>query len=169
MQLKSGGNRGEIPKFLAPDLCFNAFELINISNLYVGLRPVSGGRVFYVLVFKTPHYVFARNVLLKENIYPVSGYRSYRQYSEINPRTCSEKQFVGLIKDITENGYDWKNRPILVFRHWRRLFPLGRWDVADGFHRLAVLAALGEKKIKVGTLRYKYNAGARVKRCLFGG
>jgi hypothetical protein len=167
--LKSSGIRGEIPEFLATEFCFDAFDLINISNLYVGLRPVSGGRVVYVLVYKTPHYVFARNVLFKEDLYSVSGYRSYKQYSEINLRTCSEKQFVGLIKDITDNGYDWKNRPILVFRHWSRLFPLGRWDVADGFHRIAVLAALGEKNIKVGTLRYKYNAGARVKRRLFGG
>jgi hypothetical protein len=169
MQLKSSGFRGEIPKFLAPDLCFDAFYLINIANLYVGLRQVSGGRVVYVLVYKTPHYVFARNVLFKENLYPVSGYQSYKQYSEINPTACSGKQFVDLIRDVTDNGYDWKNRPILVYRHWSRLFPLGRWDVADGFHRLAVLAAIGEKNIIVGTLRYKYNAGARLKRSLFGG
>ena len=168
MQLKSNSIRGEIPKFLAPDLCFDAFDLINISNLYVGLRPITGGRTVYVLVFKAPHYVFARNVLFKEDLYPVSGYQSYRQYSEINQRGCSEKQFVGLIKDITDNGYDWENRPILVFRNWRRFFPLGRWDVADGFHRLAVLAALGEKNIKVGTLRYKHNAVARAKRFMFG-
>jgi hypothetical protein len=158
----------EIPEFLMSEFCFDDFDLVDIINLYVGLVSVSGDCVVYVPVYNTPHYVFVRNVIYNEDICPAAGYQNYKHYLKTNPSACSERQFMRLIKDITDNGYDWKNRPILVFRNWRRYFPRGRRDVADGFHRLAVLAALGENKIKVGVLRYQHNVLSRMKKRLCG-
>ena len=40
-------------------------------------------------------------------------------------------------------------------------------DVADGFHRLAILAALGKTKIRVCKLEYKYNIFLRIFRKLY--
>lgn len=152
----------DIPFFLRKDFNFDKILNIKIDNIYVGLCSPSSSSVSYVSVYRTPHYVFARNVLFNEEIYPVHGYRSYKHYSDINPRVCSEGQYVSLLDSIVDSGYDWEKKPILVFRHWKRLFPFSRWDVADGFHRLAVLAALGEKSLNVGILRSNKFVSTRI-------
>jgi hypothetical protein len=164
MQSKHVRNQRKIPEFLMSEFIFDDFDYVDVKNLYVGLLSISENCVIYVPVHKTPHYVFARNVIFNEKTHSISGYEHYKHYSEKNPDACSEKRYISLIKDIANNGYDWKNRPILVFQNWRRPFPRARKDVADGFHRLAVLAALGENKVCVGTLRYKHNVVCRMKR-----
>jgi len=156
-----------LPEFLSSDFYFDQFITVNIEKLYVGLLSASDGKVMYLPIFKTPHYHFAKNAISGGAAGPITGYESYKDYAYRNRHMCSEEEFIELIENMRTHGYDWQNKPIFVFRHWSRPFPIGRWDVADGFHRLAILAALGEKKVKVGILRYKHSFIERLKRRLY--
>lgn len=153
-----------LPEFLSSDFYFGQYITVKIEKLYVGLVSSSNRGVIYLSIFKTPHYHFAKNVISGGAAGLITGYESYKDYAYRNRHMLmlSEEEFIQLIENIRTNGYDWKNKPIFVFRHWSRPFPIGRWDVADGFHRLAVLAALGEKSVKVATLRYKKTIFKRV-------
>lgn len=155
-----------LPSFLETEFYFHGYRDVKTSKLYVGLIPLRGDRCRYVRVESTPHYYFVRQYLFGEGAEPVSGYRDYEQYLEAHSLESSEEKFVRLIEDISSNGYDWENRPVFVFRHWSRFLPFGRWDVADGFHRLAVLSALGEEVIKAGILHPKRSIGSRIVRRL---
>jgi hypothetical protein len=146
---------------------FYKFCLTSINNLYVGLINHYGSDIRYVPVIKTPHFVYARYVLKNEPMKILGNYQSYAHYRSIHPQSHSQEGFNSLIKSIQTRGYDWRQNPILVFRHWRRPLPFNRWDVADGFHRLAVLAALGEKSVKVGVLRNKKSLYERFKQRVF--
>lgn len=146
----------DLPEFLKVDFIFYRYEKINVKNLYASLIKKSGN-VKFCTIYETPHYIFVRHFLYGENTYVISDYDSYQDYESTNIKACNEHEFIQLIKSIEINGYDWENNPILVHRNWKRLVPLGRWDIADGFHRLAILTALGENDIMVGTLRYKNN------------
>ena len=144
-----------LPDFLYKCFKFSSFRNVNLDIIFVGLLPIGGGRAKYVPVTETPHFMLARYILLGESIETVRGYKDYAHYIAVNPRINAENNFSKLIKSIRDIGYDPEKGPILVFRSWRRLFPLKRWDVADGFHRLAILAAIGERSVLVGELRTK--------------
>jgi len=118
--------------------------------------------VKYLPVVETPHYIYVLHEQFGAPLRHMHGYKDYSQYLSIHPQSHSEEQFRQLIKDIRTNGYDWKNQPILVFRHWSRPLHMNRWDVADGFHRLAILTALGESSVIVGTLKAKKSMFKRV-------
>jgi len=128
------------------------YKTANISSLYVGCKSIVSGKVEYVRVTETPHFLFASNALHGTPISSALGYTNYAHYISVNWHPCSEDDFTNLITSIKEKGYDNKNYPILVHKSLRRPWPLDRMDVIDGFHRLAVLAALGEKKITVFTM-----------------
>ncbi len=145
----------ELPLFLDKDFIIKENCTLELPVLYVGLLHIVAGLPQYVSVFDTPHYFFARHVLFGERIKPISGYLDYAHYAKVNSHAWSENKFVGLISSISESGYKFEQHPIFVFRHWRRPLPIGRWDMDDGFHRLAVLAALGKTEISVRTLRAK--------------
>jgi hypothetical protein len=135
-------------------------EMVNVDSLRVGLIDINSGHVSYILINKTPHYYFAKSIIDSEKKLDVggSGYLNYNHYYEVNPKNASTpKQFIELTKKIIEDGYDFTNYPVLVYRHWSRPFPLRRLDVVDGFHRLAILAALGETEIMVCKLKYKHS------------
>ncbi|HRS10915.1 MAG TPA: ParB/RepB/Spo0J family partition protein [Sedimentisphaerales bacterium] len=151
----------QLPVFLADRYQFHDYRVISMHRLYVGLLPTSGHKPTYVSVIRTPHYAFARQVLTGEAAAPVAGYDDYQQYASRHRRTSSPRAFEDLIASIRTNGYDAEEHPILVFRFWRRPWPLTRWDVADGFHRLAVLAAMGETKVRVATLKPRRSAWQR--------
>lgn len=147
----------DLPEFLKSTYISSDRCTVHINRLYVGLLSISGGLVNYVHVYDTPHYTFVRQILEGDVKGSISGYRDYDNYRSIHSHACSNEAFRKLIISIEKNGYDYENRPILVFRSWRRPWPLNRWNVADGFHRLAVLAAMGERYIHVATLKQKKN------------
>lgn len=151
-----------IPEYLEKDFRIYDHRIVDINSLNVGLHLMSG-QVKYVSVIDTPHYMFVRNILKGDGVQIVHGYKNYAQYISLYSPSASINRFIKLIESIQVNGYDSKNKPILVFRNWRRPWPINRWDVADGYHRLAVLAALGERFIKVGTLQYKKNMAERLR------
>jgi hypothetical protein len=133
-------------------------EMVNVDSLRVGLIDINSDHVSYILINKTPHYYFAKSIIDSEKKFDIggSGYLNYNHYFEANrENTSTPKQFIELTNKIIEDGYNFTNYPVLVYRHWSRPFPLRRLDVVDGFHRLAILAALGETEIMICKLRYK--------------
>jgi len=151
-----------LPNFLSDKFKIESLKLVNIDCLYVGLLGRNTNRIRYVSIKKTPHYYFVKNFIDDENMSYDSERLSYGDYSEINSDACSVDDFIKLIENIMSNGYIYKESPICVFKHWSRPLPVWRLDVADGFHRLAVLAALGETKIMVCKLKYKNNIISRL-------
>lgn len=150
-----------IPDFLSESFSVGCAKTVRIQDLYVGLKSVTSRKTIYVNIKDTPHYNFVISVLNNVPEVEISGYKNYENYININPHPCSRTKFIDLINSMKRSGYDWENKPILVSKHWKRPFPLSRWDVLDGFHRFAVLAAFGQQKINVVTLRRKRNAFGR--------
>jgi hypothetical protein len=148
-----------LPGFLSDQFQVDKLEMVNVCSLRVGLVDLNSGCIRYIPVNRTPHYYFVKSVINNESELELGGcgYLNYSHYSEVNSKTCPPGQFIELINKIIEGGYNYTHCPILAFRHWRRPLPISRLDVADGFHRLSVLAALGETKIMVCKLKYKNN------------
>lgn len=151
----------DLPPSVERIFAMDGFRSVDIGHLFVCLWLPQGNRKAYVPIVGTPHYAFVRQVLTGQAAWPARGYDSYAQYIRLHPHPCTEERFMQLIDSFKENGYDAQTRPILVFRSWRRPWPLARWDVADGFHRLAVLAAMGERCVQVATLQQKGNVLTR--------
>lgn len=155
-----------IPNFLKENFCFSHFKVMKIDRLYVGYIDPNIGNIKYINIKKTPHYYFVCEYLgvkikLKENII------DYNDYIASNPLDLrSKSKFIKLINSINKNGYDFKESPILVFNTIRRPFPLGRFDVADGFHRLSILAALNTINIEVAVLKQNQSIFMRLKKRL---
>lgn len=157
-----------LPDFLSDKFQVDKLEIVDISSLRVGLVDLNSGCIRYIPINKTPHYCFAKSVIDNEKELEIGsyGYLNYNHYSEVNSKACTPDQFIELTNKIIEGGYNYTSYPILVFRHWRRPLPIWRLDVADGFHRLAVLAALGGTNIMVCKLKYKNNIISRLVRKL---
>lgn len=147
-----------IPNFL-DDFKFKEIKKVEISNLFVGLLSKNNS-IDYVRIKNTPHHKFAQSYIFdssnKEELK-----NEYINYLNIQPTEHSVEKFESLIDNIKINGYDFKTTPILVWRHWTRPLPLKRYDVADGFHRLAVLSALGYLNICVTMIEKKDNVYKR--------
>ena len=145
----------ELPLHLEKTFRIRGYCTVELDNLFVGLSLLHGAGISYVRIRDTPHYIFARHVIHGEPAKANHGYSNYAHYASINDGVCAEQEFTKLIWSISDDPYDHKKSPILVFRTWRRVLPLNRWDVADGFHRLAALAALGQEELTVATLRQR--------------
>ena len=150
-----------MPSHLESTFQIRGYRSVALDNLFVGLSLPDNDRVAYVMVRDTPHFLFASHMIHGRSIRPIHGYRNYEHYAAINDDVCTQREFINLINTIRDNSYNHRESPILVFRSWRRMFPLNRWDVADGFHRLAILAALGQERLMVGILRRKHNMVVR--------
>jgi hypothetical protein len=154
----------KLPDFLSDKFQVDKLGIVYVSSLRVGLVDLNSCRIRYIPVNRTPHYYFVKSVINNEKEEECGdyGYSNYSHYSEVNSKACHPEQFIKLTNKIIDDGYNYTSYPILVFRHWRRPLPIWRLDVADGFHRLAVLAALGETKIMVCKLKYKNNIISRL-------
>ena len=159
-----------LPSFIRSSFVYVGIESVKVSDLYVGLLSMNEvTAIKYVSIFDTPHFAYACHVLHNQKLSSKFTYLDYLRYKELHSQSHSEAGFNSLIYSMLKGGYDWQTRPVLVFRNWRRLYPFHRRDVADGFHRLAILAAMGEENIKVGLLHHKYSVIERAKRRLLGG
>lgn len=132
-----------------------SFLQLPLNKLYVGLRAKNSDVINYVNVRDTPHFFFVKNFLEGSPISSVHGYENYSEYLAEYWHPLNEDSFKNLIISIRENGYDADTRPILAVRSIRTPLPLGRYQVLDGFHRLAILAALGHHTVKVCRMRKK--------------
>ena len=155
-----------IPDFLKENFYFSHFNIINIDRLYVGVIDLNLGNIKYINIKKTPHYYFVCEYLGIKNKHKEStiNYYNYIKSNPLDPRF--KQKFIELINSINKNGYDFKKSPILVFNTLKRPFPFGRFDVADGFHRLSILAALDSKKINVAVLKRNQSIFLRLKKLL---
>jgi hypothetical protein len=151
-------------KPVIPNFLYNfkliGYKNVEISNLYVGLLS-NKHSLDYVNIEKTPHHKLAKsyifNSLNKDELK-----KEYINYLKIQSTSHAIGKFENLINDIKNNGYNFEESPILVWRHWSRPLPLNRLDVADGFHRLAILSALGYSKINVAVIKRKENFLKRI-------
>ena len=142
-----------LPYFL-DDFNFSGYRVVKLENLYIGYV-YPNNTTQYISIFSTPHYKLAR-YLCNPNEDDLNRLKhDYKQYHSNSNESERLKNFMNLIFEIKSNGYNWKDSPILVWRNWRRPLPINRYDVADGFHRLAILAALGNKEIFVAKINYK--------------
>ena len=142
--------KGEIPSFLKNNFHFSHYKTIPIDKLFVGFHDSQLNYLKYINIKESPHYFSASQYLRKNN----KSLLSYKKYIKLNPDDPrSELDFINLIISIKSNGYNFNEYPILVFKSYKRLFPLGRYEVADGFHRLSILAALGVNKLNVAVLK----------------
>lgn len=155
-----------IPIFLKKAFIFSHFKIVNIDRIYVGLINSNLGKIKYINIKKTPHYYFVCEYLGIKNKHEESviSYCDYIKSNPLDPR--SKQKFIELINSINKNGYNFKESPILVFKTFKRPFPFGRFDVADGFHRLSILAALDSDKVKVGVIKRKQSVLMRFKKIL---
>tara|TARA_B100000787_G_C16088785_1_gene247922 strand:+ start:280 stop:786 length:507 start_codon:yes stop_codon:yes gene_type:complete len=153
-----------IPIFLKKDFIFSHFKAVNIDRIYVGLINSNLGKIKYINIKKTPHYYFVCDYLGIKNKHEESVI-SYCDYIKSNPLDLKSKQkFIELINLINKNGYNFKESPILVFKTFKRPFPFGRFDVADGFHRLSILAALDSDNVNVAVIKRKQSIFMRLKK-----
>jgi len=153
-----------VPDFLTKDFIFSHFEVVNINKIYVGLFNSNLGKIKYINIKKTPHYYFVTAYLGINNKYE-ENIIDYDEYIKSNPLDRrSITKFIELINSIKNEGYNFKESPILVFNTVKRPFPFGRFDVADGFHRLSILAVLGYENINVAVLKRKQSVFTRLKK-----
>ena len=148
-----------IPNFLC-DFKFKEFTYVEICNLYVGLLS-NKNIVNYVKIKNTPHYKYAQSYIFDTSD-KNEHKKNYINYLKIQSAEHTIEKFEDLINNMKENGYNSERSPILVWRHWSRPLPLKRLDVADGFHRLAILSALGYSNISVAILIRKENIFKRI-------
>lgn len=137
------------------------YELLKIEQIFVG-ELGQDGKISYVSIFGTPHYEFASAIYAGSTGKLQFARGRYLEYLKIQETAHSPLKFEQLCSSMRRDGYDWRVYPILVFTDLRRPFPLFRRDVADGFHRLAALAALGYENINVLRLKRKDNIFQRL-------
>lgn len=143
----------KIPEFLESSFYFTEKSLISIRSLRVGIIDKKTKKTKYVPIFETPHFHFAKIHIT--DVYDEKKNKNYNEYIKLNHPNKSETEFRNLIESIIRNNYDHHKYPILVFKSRRRLSFFPKWKVADGFHRLAVISALGHDKVYVGKLKFK--------------
>jgi len=155
-----------IPTFLKKYFIFSHFKVVNIDRLYVCLINSNLGNIKYVNIKKTPHYYFVCEYLGIKNKHEENtiNYNDYINSNPLDPR--SKEKFIQLIDSINKNGYNFKELPILVFKTIKRPLPYGRYDVADGFHRLSILTALDSKNVNVAVIKRRQSIFMRLKKRL---
>ena len=148
-----------LPIFLRRQFVSGSMVSVKMERIFVALKvdPLNG--VKYTSIYSTPHYDFIRQYFCNDK--SVSENHEYSRYSSANVDASSPEEFMALADSIVNKGYNYNTNPIYVFSNWKRFFPIGRLDVADGFHRLAILAALDQQNVMVCKLKYKKNIFAR--------
>lgn len=159
--------KGEIllPNFLQANFEFKNFKTMNINNLYVGLFSSRFNKIVYKSIFYTPHFFYAKKFISRKITPELPEFIEYMSYIRFDKRSCIGK-FDNLIDSIISKGYKYREKPILVFKSIRRPFPINRYYVADGFHRLAILAALNKKNIDIAVLKNKFDLIEKLKKII---
>jgi len=148
-------DNSSLPLFLQKQFEIGELANIHIDDIFVAVKSSSLKTITYTSIYSTPHYFFIKNYLKNESRLTIDN--SYQKYTVDNSDACSSEDFIHLADSINNNGYSHEFKPIYVFKHWTRALPFGRFDVADGFHRLAIIAVLGHTTVTVCKLKYKYN------------
>lgn len=131
----------------------SAYERKNIDYLRVGLKV--NGVIQYIKIFETPHFKLAKQLIENKLNVSVTKYDYIKYIHNAEQNDHSFEQYVALLGDIKSSGYNSKLYPILVYS---KIFDFVTLNskiryVLDGFHRLAILTALGENEITVCKLQ----------------
>ena len=131
--------------------CFvvNKTKKMKINSLIVVLR-CKDNFAKYVNVTDTPHY---RNVINFESG-GTKNTEEYENYRKKYIKDSNSDSFYSLYTNIKNIGYDERNK-VLIYRNLKIFKYLFRWFVADGFHRLSILYALGFYEIETVLLSRK--------------
>jgi hypothetical protein len=151
-----------LPAFLREQFVRGPILRVKIKRIRVGMKMGPSSNIKYTSIYSTPHYDFINKYLRYNKSVPYN--HDYGYYSIDNADASSPEEFIALADSIISEGYDYDSHPIYVFNNWRRFLPIGRLDVADGFHRLAILAALGKQNVEVCKLKYKQTMYSRFMR-----
>ena len=127
------------------------YRKIKISKTKFALR-ISDQSIKLIDIYNSPHYYFVKNYINKTDKYPIKNILTYEQYYENKWTNRSPEYFKELVDDISDY-FDYKRDPIIVFKGIRPIKNIGSWVVVDGFHRIAILAALNNKAFKAKALR----------------
>ena len=146
-----------IPEHMQPlDALFER-RIVDIKNIYTGIK-FRGGQIKYQALCESPIYRYAK-VIAVDGIADAHEKLLYNRYQQSYLGT-STKKVEAIVKSIRLNGFNPEYAP-LAFRSLKRVFPLHRYDVADGHHRAAVLAALGQTNIELVIYQVKHKNSLR--------
>ena len=146
-----------IPEHMQPlDALFER-RIVDIKNIYAGIK-FRSGQIKYQALCRSPIYRYAK-VIAADGIASVHEKTLYNRYQQSYLGT-STKKVEAIVQSIRLNGFNPEYAP-LAFRSLKRVFPLHRYDVADGHHRAAVLAALGQTKIELVIYKVKHKNSLR--------
>lgn len=105
-------------------------------------------------IYKTPHYKFIKNYIKYGNNFKWRGSEYFRYANKYLKGEKSVLNFVSLYDSIKNQSYaegKYKGNLCLVYRR----FPIGRYRLFDGIHRLAILAALNFPTIETCIVKTK--------------
>lgn len=137
-------NNFHVPDHLTPFSPKHKRITIEIDSLFVGVRS-DQGVINYVSIDQSPIYLYLYDKITKK-LSSSSHIDRYRNYIRTNTAITREQSLMKVYQSIKDNGFDSYYAP-LVFRSGKRPFPFGRYDVADGHHRLCILKLLGHEKV----------------------
>jgi len=132
-------------------------KIVDIKNIYAGIK-FRDGQIKYQAIYLSPIYRYAK-VIAADGTASAHEKILYNRYQKSYLGT-STKKVEALVESIRLNGFNPEYAP-LAFRSLKRVFPLHRYDVADGHHRAAVLAALGQTKIELVIYKLKHKNSLR--------
>ena len=146
-----------IPEHMQPlDALFER-RIVDIKNIYTGIK-FKGGKIKYEALCRSPIYRYAK-VIAADGIANAHEKALYNRYQQSYLGT-STKKVEAIVQSIQSNGFNPEYAP-LAFRSLKRVFPLQRYDIADGHHRAAVLAALGQTEIELVIYRVNHKNSLR--------
>ena len=146
-----------IPEHMKPlDAIFER-RIVNIEKIYTGIK-ITNDRSKYKALCQSPIYRYAK-IIATDGIANSQEKMLYKRYQELYPGTSTSK-IESLMQSIQLNGFNPEYAP-LAFRSLKRVYPLNRYDIADGHHRAAVLAALGETNIELFIYKIKHKESLR--------
>ena len=146
-----------IPEHMQPlDAIFER-RCVNLGKIYTGIK-LSDDKIKYKTLVESPIYRYAK-VIATYGIANAQEKMLYSKYQQLYPDTSTSK-VEALVQSIQTNGFNPEYAP-LAFRSLKRLYPLNRYDIADGHHRAAVLAALGQTSIELFIYKVKHKNALR--------
>jgi len=132
-------------------------RIVHIGNIYAGIK-FKDGQIKYQSLCESPIYRYAK-VIAVDGIAREHEKTLYNKYQQAYLGTSTQK-VEAIVQSIRLNGFNPEYAP-LAFRSLKRVFPLHRYDLADGHHRAAVLAALGQTNIELVIYKVKHKNSLR--------
>ena len=129
---------------------FDKITFLPIDRIYISIRHQNNNNL-RLSIYETPHYQFINEYMRYGNNFKWSQTEYYKYAKKYINGKKSVSHFLTLFLNIRDQNYlkrDYEKNLCLVYRR----FPIGRYILFDGLHRLAILAALGVSTVKVAII-----------------